>query len=330
MKKIYFIIFILTSIVFILELFLQLKKPSVYEFSKDVGWATKKNYTKNFNLVDYYKNKYEGLYKTNTFGAREVGSPNSKKKILVIGDSFTMDAHTSNSSSWFGILQRGLESEYRKNFTISAIGGGGYGTNQQYLIADKFVRESNFDPDVVILQFCVNDFMNNSHDWESQTSNYGQFLRRPYYVDNNHLFYHNFFFTKIVRSKLFSKLKLPNYLILVYSIFDEKYSATIIDKSIKDNSVLLTQELLVKLKNLFKTNHVYAFNCKEANIYPENTWSKTLNNSGYTVFKTPSKNLKMIENTEEIFFRDGGHYNELGNKVMGKAILTEIIQQNIF
>jgi lysophospholipase L1-like esterase len=330
MKKIYFTIYILVLIVFILEIFLQFKKPSVYEFSRVMGWVTKKNFTKNFKLTDFYGNKYEGLYKTNTFGAREVGHPDSKKKILVIGDSFTMDAHTGNSSSWFGILHKGLENEYGKNFTISAIGGGGYGTNQQYLIADQFMKQSNFDPDLVILQFCINDFMNNSHEWESQTSNYGQFLRRPYYVSNNHLFYHNFFLTEIVRSKIFSKLKLPNYLILLYSIFDERYSTTLIDKSIKDKSVLLTQELLVKLKNIFKTDYVYAFNCKESNIYPENAWSKTLNESGFITFQAPSKNLKMIENTVKIFFRDGGHYNELGNKVMGEEILFEIIQQNIF
>ena len=35
-------------------------------------------------------------------------------------------------------------------------------------------------------------------------------------------------------------------------------------------------------------------------------------------------NMKKLEKTENIFFRDGGHYNELGNRFLGNFVYLEI------
>ena len=43
----------------------------------------------------------------------------------------------------------------------------------------KFLKQSGYKPNLVILQFCVNDFMNNSYEWDL-TENFNQFLRRPF------------------------------------------------------------------------------------------------------------------------------------------------------
>jgi len=312
------------------EIFLHAFKPSVYEYSKTLGWEVKKNYKKKFSFVDYYDQTYDGIYETNEYGARQIGDLRADIKILAIGDSFTMDPHTGNETSWFGVLKDGLEKKYKKSFLVSAIGGGGYGTNQQYLFTKKFLKESKLKPDIVILQFCVNDFMNNSYLWETNTENYNQFLRRPFFYQNNHYFYQESLIGKIFRTEFLSKFKTPNYFFLILSIIKQKYFLNEINKNILDNSINITQYLLIKLKNLFKAKNIYAFNCKDTSSYPEIGWISVLDSSGYKVLKNPSSNLKKLSLNEKIFFRDGGHYNELGNKIIGDAILEEITKYKIF
>ena len=129
-----------------------------------------------------------------------------------------MDAHTSNDLSWFGHLRLNLEKILNKEIVIYAIGGGGYGTNQQYIKTKNFLRKSKIEPQIIILQFCINDFMNNSYEWEKETVNYGQYLRRPYFIDNNHFYFDNSALGKIIRNKYFSYLKSPNYLMLIFGI----------------------------------------------------------------------------------------------------------------
>ena len=45
------------------------------------------------------------------------------------------------------------------------------------------------NPDLIILQFCSNDFYNNSYEWESSGITRNQYVRRPYLV-NNKIYYH--------------------------------------------------------------------------------------------------------------------------------------------
>ena len=78
-----------------------------------------------------------------------------------------MDAHTSNDLSWFHYLRLNLERVLNKEIIIYTIGGGGHGTNQQY-IKTKILRNTKLEPEIVILQFCINDFMNNSYKWEKE------------------------------------------------------------------------------------------------------------------------------------------------------------------
>tara|TARA_A100001011_G_scaffold397993_1_gene500800 strand:- start:451 stop:1446 length:996 start_codon:yes stop_codon:yes gene_type:complete len=328
-KAIFNLILILLVTFLLIEVILYIFKPSVYEYSKSVGWQIKKNYNKEFKFKDFYNRKYKGTFKTNKYGARQIGDEVSNYKILVIGDSFTMDPHTGNDQAWFGILKHGLEKKYKKKFLISAIGGGGYGTNQQYIITKDYLKKTNHKHDLVILQFCINDFMNNSFDWETKTENYSQFLRRPYYVDGNHYFFLDHFLGNIMRNKLISKFKSPNYFFLIFALIERKYFQKDTPSYIKQDSLKITHELLMKLNNLFN-NEIYVFNCKETKTFPENQWSRILTNSGFNVLENPSVKLNKISKKEKIFFKDGGHYNELGNKILGNFILDEIIERNLF
>ena len=314
----FFLIFIL------LEIYIHISRPTIYEYSKTLGWKVKSNYKKEFNFEDLYKIKYKGIYQTNNYGARYLGNDESDLKILVIGDSFTMDPHTGNNKAWFGVLKNNLEAKKKIKIQVMAIGGGGYGTNQQYILTKNFLKQSGYKPNLVILQFCVNDFMNNSYEWESRTENFNQFLRRPFLKIDNHYYYDQSFFGEILRSKYLSFLRLPTYLTHVISLLHLKFIKEDIDQNILDESLNITENILVKLKKIFVNKNVYTFNCKDSSVYPESNWSQVLSSAGYIVLTEVSSKLYEISKTKKIFFKDGGHYNELGNIYIGDFISNEL------
>jgi hypothetical protein len=324
MKKTFLFIFAFLIVFVISDRILNIVKPSVYKFSESLGWETKPDYKRSFFEKDLYGNQYKIDYQTDENGARVSGSKSAKYSILVIGDSFTMDAHTSNDLSWFGQLRLDLERVLNKEIIIYAIGGGGYGTNQQYIKTKNFLKNTKLEPKIVILQFCINDFMNNSYEWEKQTENYGQYLRRPYFVDNSHFYFDNSTLGKIMRNKYFSYLKSPNYLMLIFGIIESKYFPKSIKIDTKNESVVITKQLINKLSKLFDNNNFYIFNCKEGTEYPENIWFDVLDKSEVNILKNPSFEMKKISETKKIFFRDGGHYNELGNKLLGNLVSKDL------
>ena len=324
MKKTFLFIIAFLVVFIISDRILNKIKPSVYKFSETLGWETKSNYKSSYFEEDLYGNKYKIDYETDENGARVSGSKSAEYSILVIGDSFTIDAHTSNDFSWFGHLRLNLEQILNKEIVIYAIGGGGYGTNQQYIKTKNFLKKTKLDPEIIILQFCINDFMNNSYEWEKETENYGQYLRRPYLLENNHFYFDNSIFGKIIRNKYFSYLKSPNYLMLIFGMIESKYFPKLIKKEIKDESIIITKQLIIKLSKLFDTENFYIFNCKEGTEYPENIWFDVLNETKANILRNPSLEMKKFSKTKQIFFRDGGHYNELGNKLLGNLISKEL------
>ena len=59
---------------------------------------------------------------------------------------------------------RKLEYETNKKVYLEAIGAGGYGNLQQYLLAKNLKHK--IDPDFILFQFCNNDFMDNTLEWK--------------------------------------------------------------------------------------------------------------------------------------------------------------------
>ncbi len=101
------------------------------------------------------------------FGDRASRRP----RVLVIGDSFTQAVDVSNEDTWYSIAAREL------GWELFAYGGGGYGTLQELLVMERYVDEVK--PDLVVLQFSTNDFVDNSLELERVGVSPG--MRRPYW-----------------------------------------------------------------------------------------------------------------------------------------------------
>ena len=73
---------------------------------------------------------------------------------------------SQTASVWGQVDTQGyayLEKEF-SHINFFVYGGGGYGSLQEYMIWDDYIDE--IDPDIVIWQFCINDYWNNSYDYK--------------------------------------------------------------------------------------------------------------------------------------------------------------------
>ena len=145
-----------------------------YKYDLKLGWVPKSNFNLTKSTHDSLGNKYNITYSTNKYGFRAWGNLNSKKtKILCIGDSFTGDPNMSDEDSYFWQVGKLTNSE------VFAYGASGYGTLQELMVLQKYGMM--IDPDIFILQFCGNDFENNSMSWEDKSIARNQKYLRPYF-----------------------------------------------------------------------------------------------------------------------------------------------------
>ena len=91
-------------------------------------------------------------------------------------------------------------------------------------------------------------------------------------------------------------------------IFYSKNDATFLE--FQKRAVVTTDILLSKIKKQFSNKDLFIFNfCKARGIYPFNTWINISTKNELI----PLDFLEDMKFTEESYYKDGGHFNELGN-----------------
>ena len=334
--KIKYYIMAFLILFFFLEFVARNLTPTMNLKDKLLGWRLIKNLDLQFNQKSLEGDKYSVNFQTNSRGSRFYGNEkNSKIKILVIGDSMTNGPYASNDKTWFAYFAKQLEIKSNKKVYIEAIGTGGYGNFQQYLLAKETLKYYN--PDFIILQLCtVNDFYNNSFEWESNSIIRNQYVRRPYLV-NNKIKYYDGFLKYIYRSFFYENIKIVNrvdwMLIFIQSIFyniiyDIKYASDIVKDTdnlykYKKNSILTTNNIFFKIKKLFPYKDLYTFNaCKDGHVYPYNEWINiSIQNN-----LIPLDFFKELNLTKKSYFIDGGHLNENGNRILGNGLFKNFVK----
>ncbi len=145
--------------------------PVERNFDWIIGWQTPAHERSTLDRRGYGTVHYS----TQDFGFRVFGDVSTKrKKILVLGDSFTQAIQVSDGQTYYDYLVA-----HNDQVEIFAYGANGYGTLQEYLILDHYL--DRIQPDLVLWQFCGNDLINNSHRLESASINNNNHTFRPYY-----------------------------------------------------------------------------------------------------------------------------------------------------
>lgn len=321
-KKIIRIIIFITLIIIFLSIFIELYfntfRPNYHSFDKNLGWKMKKNFNFSYKQKDFYNNDYIVNFITNEDGLRPFGNENKEgKKILILGDSFTMDPYASNDDMWYAILAKEL-SKNKINYYGYAAGAGGYGTLQQFILLEKIKKK--ITPDIFILQFCSNDYMNNHYEWEKTQGAFGQYIRRPYFKDNKLLKKEKNLFNLIINTEFLSELKILNILIFTLSNFNQKFFNTTYDfdkiNTYKNEANIITLELLKKIRKVYPDKKAYIINCDTDDEKSKN-FQDLIKKADFILIPTANKMKKYILDKEKIFYKDGSHYNPLGNKFLG-------------
>lgn len=319
--KISFLNIILFLILFlIVELCLNYFKKNHLEYDKVLGWKLKKNLHIKKIESDLYNKKYKVEFKTDENGFISYGN-NLRNEILVIGDSFSTDPYVSTNKMWHAVLANNFKVNKNIDVTLKVLGAGGYGTLQQYLLVKK--NKNKFNPKIIIFQFCSNDFENNYLDLERLRGSINQYSKRPY-IKNGDIVYSDDFFSKILRLKYLRESRIINK--IFFLIFSKKNTKEISEEYFK-NAKVITLELLLKIREIFQAKDYYIFNCNSEHI----NLNFYANKANFKILDTVEKNLNKAKiNSQRIYFRDGGHYNELGNKIIGDAIFEYFDKLDIF
>ena len=323
MKKIFKILFIniliLLIIFLLIELFLHFTKENHLRFDRILGWSLKENLNITKTETDFYGEKYNVNFKTQKNGIITYGK-NNINEILVIGDSFSTDPYVSTDKMWYSIFAEKLKKIKDIDIKVNVIGAGGYGTFQQYLLLKRL--KSNFKPKLIIIQFCTNDFENNYLKSEKLTGSINQYSRRPYF-QNAKIEYSQDNVSKLLRFKLIGQSRIINKILFIFSKNRRKLN-------ISDNDYLysrnVTINILKKIKEIYPNKNYLIFNCNIDNINLNLLSKKTKMIPVNSIYEAL---LKAQEKNEKIYYRDGGHYNEYGHRIIGNSLFEYFIQKNL-
>ena len=82
------------------------------------------------------------------------------------------------------------------------------------------------------------------------------------------------------------------------------------------------------IKSLIGADTMYvSINCSSKNIVKFQQWKNILDKHNIVALTVPNKSLEILtQNNEDIYYTDGAHLNEYGNKIFGEKIYEELIK----
>ncbi|MBM4268439.1 MAG: hypothetical protein FJ144_17815 [Deltaproteobacteria bacterium] len=136
-------------------------KPTMNRFDSALGWTKEPGAS-----IRRHTGEFDVTLRTNSRGLREHESvtyenPSGRKRVLVVGDSFTLGYTVEEPDTIPSLLESQLRDEGRD---VEVLNGGteGWSTDQEAL---WLAREGKrYDPDVVVLQMYENDIFWNGQD----------------------------------------------------------------------------------------------------------------------------------------------------------------------
>lgn len=137
-----------------------------YKYDSNLGWFPKENHLQTYVLSTTFKAIH------NSMGFRDIEHTQTKSKprIMILGDSFVWGYDVNQEDRFTDKLQQKLPV-----YEILNLGVSGYGTDQEYLLLQKYF--DYYKPDIVFLVFCAdNDIFDNSTNFR-----YDNYFK-PYFI----------------------------------------------------------------------------------------------------------------------------------------------------
>ncbi|MCX5848122.1 MAG: SGNH/GDSL hydrolase family protein [Deltaproteobacteria bacterium] len=290
---------------------------------KELGFSPAPNYVLDGKKSDIIGKSYSVKCTTDSNGFRIFGNPQEtiKKKVLFLGDSFTYAEEVSDEKTYFGILKKDLSIE------TFAFGCKGYGTLQEYIILDKWLDKIR--PDIIVIQFCSNDFINNHYELELRSKCHNNGMRRPYLTKNG-IIYKNPNNFSVIRD--FAN-KYSRFLYVIISLIDRlnvTVDTSTVENIIEDQGLLypyykesveITERLIKKIKlRTPSTTLIYAFSADYSMPYHKEFKRISKENGIYFIDGIPQLMEYSEKNGVPTRTEDGVHWNETGHQIVAYAL----------
>lgn len=152
--------------------------------NQEYGWQARSNCHFICTRRDAAKIQHDVEIRTDENGFRMFGGPVSDGCcIFFIGDSYTFAEDATQSETYYAVAAAKL------GLNAFAYGAQGFSTLQEYLVLDKWI--DRIKPDLVILQLCHNDFINNSVELTRLSAKNQCQVDQPYLSPEGSIFYQN-------------------------------------------------------------------------------------------------------------------------------------------
>lgn len=288
-----------------------------------LGWVPKANYSYEGSMIDAGGVWYDVNLHTTHGGFKEYGDPSEteKPKVFFLGDSYTQSVEVSNEHTFYRQLADELD------FELFAFGMSAYGTLQEYMILDQYIDE--VDPDLVVLQVCSNDLLDNHYKLERE-SKYHTKIERPYMDTTGNIYYDTpipkalkfigpskflmFLNDKMVslfpehfKSKRFAEGKIPKE---KRKYENYAYSLEVTDmliKKIKDRLGPNTKLAVITADSFLPQTRNIRFICEKYKI-------PFFIQPAKAIYKAKKKEGKIVNS------KDNYHWNELGHQIVAHSL----------
>lgn len=299
-----------------------------------LGWRAARNYRFKGTTIDKCGQQYEIDVRTDKEGFRMFGDVASKKeRIFFLGDSYTHAIDVSNEKTFYGILSQLLPIE------VFAYGAGGYGTLQEYIILDEYL--DIIKPDKIVLQYCSNDFINNSFELESNSNINNMGLNKPYWAPtpngNGNIEYKLPRNMRVLRA-LSSRYSRFLYMIIHRMDISRENLETSVESSISkqgdshpglNRSAKTTEALLRMLRARVPSKiKIYAFDADPYQPYYQRFKTISERNGIEFIGQVPHLIWKAEEDGRCVRALDGIHWNELAHKIAANELFEVIRRRN--
>jgi len=311
----------------IFDFFLKLIMPPSYEQTK-YGWSLSANVSKEAKVEDSRGHFRAVVAKYHAYGFKRWGEVDSvKKKLLIIGDSFTEMPWVSNGEEWYSIIEKefgGIE--------VFVFGAGGYGSLQEFMILDDFFDRVH--PDLILWQFCNNDYQNNLYELEILSYPYSNHAVRPF-LENETIVYRlplplsslrKYSFTADRLLALYDKVALhkvaTNIDAFVKNRKQLEQSASNAEKQhrvqLSQKAFAVTNTIMEMVRKRVGKTPVYMFNACNALTEKE---QRLCSANKFICIENVSEYINSKERQgDEVKLINNGHWNKRGNELAGKQL----------
>lgn len=227
----------------------------------------------------------------------------------------------SDVDAYFGRVSELLDAE------VFAIGGGGYGTLQELMVLRKYV--DIIDPDYFVLQFCTNDFSNNSLELEAPSIVRNQNNMRPYLSKDQVVYrlsqwhWYRFLYK---HSHLFRFLD-RKLQVHQYNLYGGYIPPTEINEERTKTDTLNAEQITGQLLKLMagtvpKKTQLLTFTCSTRNQADTERWRRVSEHAGFVAMPAVSASVEEAEDGGEVVRAgDGSHWGPQGHRIAGETLV---------